>query len=108
MDEITTFQIGIFFGACLFALVVFLLKDLYSSFKRLHDRVSDIEKTGLDGRIKKMEARANDRDKEKEEFWKELPVLITNNIGPHLQMITVQLGSIGERINKIEERQVKK
>ena len=108
MDEITTFQIGIFFGACLFALVVFLLKDLYSSFKRLHDRVSDIEKAGLDDRVKKMEARANDRDKEKEEFWKDLPVLITNNIGPHLQMITVQLGSIGERINKIEERQVKK
>ena len=108
MDEITTFQIGIFFGACLFALVVFLLKDLYSSFKRLHDRVSDIEKAGLDDRVKKMEARANDRDKEKEEFWKDLPVLITNNIGPHLQMITVQLSSIGERINKIEERQVKK
>ncbi len=108
MTEITTFQILTFFSACLFAIVVFLLKDLYASFKRLHDRVSDIEKKGFDGRVKKMEARANDRDKEKEEFWKDLPVLITNNIGPHLQMITVQLGSIGERINKIEERQVKK
>jgi hypothetical protein len=107
MQEITTFQILLFFGACLFSLVIFLLKDLYSSFKKLHDRVSEIEKTGLDARIKKMELRASDRDKEKERFWKELPSLIANNISPHLQMIASQLSSIGDRINKIEERQAK-
>ena len=105
MTEITASQIVLFFGACLFTIVVFLLKDLYASFKQLHDRVNEIEKKGYDPRIKKMEERAVHKDNESERFWKDIPKLFNDSIAPHLMLITRLLDDIDKRMNKIEAKQ---
>ena len=103
LNDITTSQLLLFLGGCLLAIVSFFLRDLYTSYQKLHERVNDIERKGIPQRLTSVEHQMKQYDKNIEEFWKEFPKIVTEAIAPHLQLISSQLEALNKRIDKLEE-----
>lgn len=108
MQDITTAQIVLFFGGVLLAIVSFFMRDLYASYRKLHERVDEIERKGIPQRLAKVEVQMSNYDKNIEAFWKEFPKIVTEAIAPHLNLIAHQLDIISKRMDKMEDREASK